>query len=181
MPKRKRKIPAATILRRLKTKADKALSEYVRAVTNAEYGGKCPLCGRGPLIPNKPTKRDPRLEVPAIQCCFHFVRRKRMILRWDLRNVVGACHKCNWIEYRDPDLSRAWYIKKHGVAQYLAIVEESEKSFTPTPEYLQGIIDRFTSELADIERFNAPTVPDAGKSSDADLDPARAEPPTTDT
>lgn len=176
--KRKRKIPARTILRRLHKKADAALSEYVRAITNAEYGGKCPLCGRGPLIPNKPTKRDPRTEVPAIQCCFHFVRRKRKILRWDIRNVVGACHKCNWIEYRDPDLSRAWYIKKHGVDQYLAIVGESEQHFDPTPEYLQGIIDRFESELADMERFNAPIL--GLPHDDADLDPARTEPPATD-
>jgi hypothetical protein len=152
--KKKKKVNARKLLSRLHKKADKAISEYVRAVTNAEYGGKCPLCMRGPLIPNKPTKRDPRLEVPAVQCCFHFVRRKRKILRWDLRNLTGACHKCNWTEYRDPDPSRAWYLRKYGLEQYLAIVDESAKPFDPTVEYLQGIVDRFTNELECMRRFN---------------------------
>ncbi len=154
MAKRKRKVPLRTQLRRLEKKADRALSEFVRAKTIIEYNGKCPICERGPLIPNKPCRRDPRLEVPAIQCCFHFIRRKRKVLRWDIRNVTGACHKCNWVEYRDPDLSRAWYIRKYGHEQYLAIVEESKQSFIPDVDFLERVIKGYEEDLAKLMKDN---------------------------
>jgi hypothetical protein len=129
-PKRKKKISLRTQLRRLHKKADSALSLFVRAITDREYGGLCPLC-----------------HVNPIECCFHFIRRKRKVLRWDIRNVVGACHRCNYLEYRDPDPSRAWFIRKFGVDQYLRIVDESKESFDPTIEFLQGIVDEYTELL----------------------------------
>ena len=119
-------------------KADAALSLYVRELTSRMYGGKCPLCGVG-----------------EIQCCFHFIRRKRKILRWCFENVVGACHRCNYIEYRDPDLSRAWFIRKHGVELYLSLVDMSKEAFEPTLDYLQGVAADFTARLA---ALNEPTV-----------------------
>ena len=99
--KRPKKISLRTQIKRAAKKADKALSEYVRFLTLAEYG-KCPLC-----------------IINSIQCCFHFIRRRRKILRWDIRNVVGACHRCNYLEYRHPDPSRGWFIRKYGVDLYL--------------------------------------------------------------
>lgn len=126
--KKKRKIPARVQLRRLCKKADAALSLYVRELTSRMHGGKCPMC-----------------KVGSVQCCFHFIRRKRKILRWEFKNVTGACHRCNYIEYRDPDLSRAWFIRRHGVELYLALVDKSKESFEPTPEYLQGIVDEYTT------------------------------------
>lgn len=143
MARRKRR--KKPVLFRLMKKADHALSQHVREETAKEYWGKCPLCGRGPLIEHKPTKKDPRLLVPAIQCCFHFIRRRRKILRWRKENVVGACNRCNYIEYRDPDLSRAWFIKMRGVDLYLRLVDESKESFEPTEEYLRGIIQKYGS------------------------------------
>ena len=137
--KRKKKVNARKLLSRLHKKADAAISLYVRAVTKAEFGGKCSICLVNP-----------------VENCFHFVRRRRKILRWDLRNLTGACHRCNYLEYRDPDPSRAWYIRRHGVEQYLAIVDESAKAFEPTVEYLQAIVDRFTSELESMKRFSEP-------------------------
>lgn len=77
------------------------------------------------------------------------MRRGRKILRWDLRNVVGACNRCNFIEYRDPDLSRAWYIRTFGVGQYLSLVDESKQSYQPTLLDLQKIIDKYTADLND--------------------------------
>jgi len=131
--KRKKKVPKRVQLRRLEKRADRALSEYVRAKTMAEYG-KCPLCMEGP-----------------IECCFHFVRRRRKVLRWEIKNVVGACHRCNYVEYRDPDLSRAWYIRKHGVEQYLQLVDESKSSFQPDADYLQNIVSSYEKDLAALE------------------------------
>ena len=126
--KRKKKIPARTILKRLMGKADKALSVYVRKETTSKYT-LCPLC----LI--KP-----------VEVCFHFVSRRRKLLRWDIRNVVGSCRTCNYVEQFLPDYSRCWYINQFGVDQYLAIVEESKKDFTPTPEFLQSVIAKYSTK-----------------------------------
>ncbi len=60
--------------------------------------------------------------------------------------MVGACHKCNFIEYRDPDQSRSWFIKTRGVVLYLELVELSKQSFTPTVEFLEMIIDKYDKE-----------------------------------
>jgi hypothetical protein len=92
--------------------------------------GKCPLCLKN-----------------TIDCCFHFVTRRRKVLRWDIRNVVGACHSCNYLERKWPDISRAWYIRKFGAEQYLAIVDESAKPFQSTAEFLNGIIKENSEAL----------------------------------
>ena len=131
--KKKRKVPARVLLKRLAKKADAALSIYTRESSKKQYGGVCPLCSVNP-----------------IECCFHFIRRKRKILRWTLENVCGACHRCNYIEYRDPDLSRAWFIRNRGVELYLQLVDRSKESFEPTAEFLQGIIDEYTNKLKSI-------------------------------
>jgi hypothetical protein len=133
--KKKKKIPLRKQLSRAHKKADKALSEFVREVAR-QAAGVCLICKVGP-----------------IQCCFHFVRRGRKILRWDLRNVVGACNKCNFKEYRDPDLSRAWYIRRFGVEQYLELVDKSVQSYQPTLEELQQIIDTYTTMLKAIVKL----------------------------
>lgn len=134
MAKKKKKVPARVQMRRLAKKADKALSLYVRELTRQKYG-KCPLCKTNP-----------------IQCCFHFIRRRRKILRWDIRNVIGACHSDNYAEYRNPDPSRAFYIREFGADSYLALVDLSAQSFEPTAEFLQGIIDKYTDALKDITK-----------------------------
>jgi hypothetical protein len=154
--KRKKKIPLRTQIRRLEKKADRAMSEFVRAKTIIEFKGKCPICDRGPIIPVKPCRRNKlATEGPAIECCFHFIRRKRKVLRWDIRNVVGACHKCNWVEYRDPDLSRAWYIRRYGADQYLDLVDESKGSFVPDVGYLERVIKGYEDDLAKLKKSEA--------------------------
>lgn len=125
MAKRRKK----PLLARMKKKADKALSEYIRAETKSSFG-KCPLC-----------------QVGEVECCFHFIRRRRLSLRWDERNVVGACHRCNYVEYRDPDLSRAWFLRTFGVARYLELVDESKMDFKPSVPYLQGIVLKYEYRL----------------------------------
>lgn len=132
--KKKKKVPLRKLLRRWERKADKAFSEYVRAFTKLTISPKCPLCG-----------------INEIQCCFHFIRRRRKVLRWDIRNVVGACHRCNYIEYRDPDLSRAWFLKTRGLTQYLDLVEMSKDTFIPTLEYLQQVTEDFIRYKAELK------------------------------
>ena len=126
MAKKKRKIPLRKIIAKLKRKADKSLSDYVRMIATEEYG-KCPLCG-----------------INKIDTCFHFVTRNRCYLRWSLDNVEGTCRNCNLLENFWPDLSRAWYIRRHGVDAYLKLVEDSKQSFTPTAEYLENVIATYT-------------------------------------
>lgn len=117
------------LIKRLSNKADRVLSEYVRLVTKGNYG-LCPLCG-----------------VKPVQCCFHFISRRRKVLRWDIRNVTGACNTCNFVERHWPDLSRAWFIKTFGVDLYLSLAEESRKPFEPSQGYLEKIIAEYTTKL----------------------------------
>lgn len=136
--KKPRKIPLPVRISRLKKKADKALSEYVRAVTIAEYG-KCPLCLDG-------------VERP-VEACFHFIRRKAAPwLRWVYENVIGSCHRCNWIEYRNPDPSRAWYIRRYGHERYLRLVDLAHPANKSElgENHLQTIVDKYTGLLLEI-------------------------------
>lgn len=127
--KKRKKLPTFKSLRK---KADQAMSEYVRAVTQRAYG-ICPLCMMKP-----------------VQCCFHFVSRKRRILRWDLQNVIGACTTCNYLENYFSDLSRAWYIRRFGVDQYLALVDKAKGDHEYTREELQAIIVSFETKLEEL-------------------------------
>lgn len=113
-------------LKILKRKADKALSLYIRKETITKYGN-CPLCTSRP-----------------VQCMFHFISRKRAIVRWDKENVIGSCRTCNYTEQYFPDLSRAWYIRIYGVDKYLKLVHVAEQKFVPTANYLKEIIKRYS-------------------------------------
>jgi hypothetical protein len=138
MRKRRRSVPArgtksydSWVYRKLTKMAALAFNQFIRE-RDSEIYPRCPLCNERP-----------------IQCCFHFCRYKWCpMTRLDEVNAVGACHKCNWIEYRNPDPSRAWYISKHGVQQYLDLVKRSKEKFVPTVEYLAKQIVRFDSSKA---------------------------------
>ena len=115
-------------LAKLKKLADKALSGYIRNKSAEQYGYTCcPLCNDNP-----------------IQCMFHFISRRKAILRWDEKNVIGACHRCNFEERYFPDKSRVWYIRTHGLDQYLKLVYMAEQSFAVTEKYLQSVIKRYS-------------------------------------
>lgn len=133
--KKKKKIPLKKLLKRLSKKADKALGDYIKFLARKE-SDKCPLCFKNP-----------------IQCSFHFISRRRKILRWSESNVWGMCTTCNFVERNWPDLSRAWYIKRYGVAQYLLLVETSKESFEPTVEFLEATILKFSSKLVKLKEY----------------------------
>lgn len=138
--KKPKKIPLRTRIKRLRKKADDLMSEYVRAMTHAEYG-RCPLCVDG-------------VERP-IEACFHFVRRKAAPwLRWLLENTIGSCHRCNWLEYRHPDPSRAWYIRRFGHEQYLRLVDlaHPERRLEFGEPELLLIVDRYSRLLAGLSK-----------------------------
>jgi hypothetical protein len=110
-------------------KADRALSKRVRQEVQDEYGG-CPLCiavgEEGP-----------------VEVCFHFVTRKRKILRWRRENVTATCRTCNYLEQFFPDESRAWFIREFGVDKYLELVDEAVKKpkWEPDLGYLKTVVD----------------------------------------
>ena len=122
--RRRRKIPVRTQIRRLEKKADRLLSLIIRARAVKEFGGKCPFCKENP-----------------IEVCFHFISRKRKILRWSLLNVIGACSRCNWRERYFPDLYRAWLIRRIGVRAYLAMVDIATESISYTVEEMSILIE----------------------------------------
>lgn len=144
--KKKRKVSLRTQLRRLAKKADQALSRYARALAIIEYKGHCPFCGRDPLLP-VPSKDGKKMRKNG-WVCFHFIRRRRRIVRWVPENVIGACAFCNRIEVGNPDPYRAFYIRKFGAEKYLELVDKSLGSFEPTVEYLQKVVTEFTDQLA---------------------------------
>lgn len=112
------------LCRRWERKTDRALSEYIRQITVHLYK-VCPICNTRP-----------------VECCFHFISRKRRVLRWEVFNVIGACKACNKQERYWPDLSRAWYIKAKGADRYLLLVEASKTDWRPVGELdRQGLYD----------------------------------------
>lgn len=122
MARKRRRKP---LLSRLMREADRVVSLWVRQQA-VEKWGHCPLCNTNP-----------------VEVCFHFVRRKRTATRWDVENLVGACGRCNWIEYRNPDPSRAWFIRNRGVEKYLEIVDKSTAFYKPTVRDLEEIIEKY--------------------------------------
>ena len=128
--KKRKKLPSFRLLER---KADKAMSRYIRTISIKLYD-KCPLCG-----------------INDIKCCFHFVSRRRKVIRWKEMNTVGACNTCNYIENYWADLSRAWFIKTRGVKAYLDLVEESKQSKNFSREELAEIAKEYQSKLAALE------------------------------
>lgn len=141
----------ARLIRTLEKKLDIKASLYVRALAWDTFGGKCPLCNRGPIIPCKPCKRNKfATECQAIQCCFHFIRRIRKATRWHPLNMIGACHGCNRMEYRDPDSSRVWFIRILGIEAYLNLFDQSREKFYPTVEYLENRIKSYDEGLASL-------------------------------
>lgn len=143
--KKKRKIPLRVQLRRLKIKADKALSEYVREVARREYNNKCPFCHKDPTQPVWNEKKKKWMQNKWV--CFHFVSRRRKSVRWHEPDVIGACSFCNAKERSYPDPYRAFYIRKFGADKYLALVDKSLETFEPTLEFLQGIVNEYTERL----------------------------------
>lgn len=131
MAKKRKKRP---LIYRLKRKADQALSRYTQTKSKYLYNDKCPLCQQRP-----------------IKVCFHFITRKRLILRWDEQNVVGACKTCNFTEQFYPDPSRAWFIQQFSVELYLKLVATSKDSFIPTTEYLEKVILEYEGKLKVME------------------------------
>jgi len=143
--KKKKTIPLRVRLKRLKIKADKALSEYAREVARREYDNKCPFCHRDPTTPVWSEKKKKWMNNRWV--CFHFISRRRKSVRWDETNVIGACSFDNAKERNYPDPYRAFYIRKFGVDKYLALVDKSIEAFEPTAEFLGGIVDEYVNRL----------------------------------
>lgn len=94
---------------RLYKELDAETSKIVRAIWTEKTGGMCPFgCGR------------------EIECAFHFIRKSRSLkMRWDLRNVVGACIPCNgYMEHAEGPFW-TWYARTYGIEQMEAIQRES--------------------------------------------------------
>ncbi len=146
--RKKKVVPKPVRIRRLKRRADAALSDYARELAKVEYQGNCPLCGKDPTVPvlNKKGK-----VIKNRWICFHFVRRRCKSVRWDLSNVIGACEFCNLREKGNPDTSRAWFIRRFGVEKYLRIVDKSAEPFEPDEQFLADVVQTFKTALSKLK------------------------------
>lgn len=96
-----KKVPKATIRKRLIKALDKAFSLAVRAKCS-----KCTFCG-GP-----------------VDHCFHYVTRAKYSVRWDERNATGSCAGCNYRYEFDPHFAISYFIAFHGLPAYEQLIRD---------------------------------------------------------
>ena len=110
-------------------RADDVFSLAIRARDLREFG-KCPLC----------KKRD-------IACCFHFITRANHKTRWDSENAIGSCMPCNYAHEYRPHTAYQWFIKRHGLEKWDAMVERSSGLAKFSNADLQAMIKKFQKGL----------------------------------
>lgn len=113
-----RKVPKATIRKRLVKALDKAFSLKVRAQWKA-----CPFCGG------------------RVEHCFHFVTRSKHSVRWDERNAVGSCAGCNYRYEFDPHFAVSWFIANRGLDAYSQLIRDGNQIAKHSNDELQRLLD----------------------------------------
>lgn len=113
--------------------ADTLVSKYVRrfyADANGEV--KCFTC---------PTKKH-WTQMQA----GHYVSRKHLYLRWDLRNLKPQCETCNCMKHGNISVfSRRLEDENTGITEIL--LEESRIVYKPSREEVRGVIADFSMKL----------------------------------
>ena len=122
-----RRIPS---LGSLKKALDTIFSVIIRARDWVKTGGMCVFgCGR------------------PIQCAFHFIRKSRSLrMRYDSRNVVGACFACNGYMEHSEGPFWTWYARAYGIDQMEEIQKESHGAVYFSRVYLNELWDKFVEE-----------------------------------
>ena len=113
------------------TKADSAVSLYIREKTRQAYG-VCPFCGK------------------EIQCCFHWVTRGKYSTRWDEDNVLGTCMGCNLDYEHNPHPYISWFIDNYGLDNYDQLIVKSNKIIKYDIFDLEEIILNYSNKLKEL-------------------------------
>lgn len=104
--------------------ADKWFSLYIREKTKQEYG-KCPFCSG------------------EVEQCFHFFSRANYITRWDKKNAIGSCAKCNLRMEFDPYPYFKWFIDEYGQFTLDELNRKHNKIAKYTNEEIEKIAKTF--------------------------------------
>lgn len=70
----------------------------------------------------------------------HYVSRKQMATRWDVRNVALQCVQCNCIEMGKPVEFAAYINQRYGAGTAEALIEKSKVTGKLNPEKIREII-----------------------------------------
>ena len=113
--------------RKLVSEADRVFSLWIRNRDNKQYG-HCVFC-------KKP-----------IEHCFHFITRAKYSVRWDELNCTSSCRSCNYSMEYNPHPFIKWFLDKHGLATYEALILKSNQIAKFSTEDLQGIIEKYNEK-----------------------------------
>lgn len=134
---KKRRMKGGTT-RALVSKLDRVFSRLVR-MKHADNDGtvSCVTCG----------KRAHWKEVHA----GHFVKRQHMSLRWDERNVMPQCVRCNLHMGGRQDDYAAYIVNEYGHATFADLIAKKHETKKWTRAELQELIETYTARVAALE------------------------------
>jgi hypothetical protein len=120
---------------RLINALDDVVSLIVRKIWIEKTGGLCPFgCGR------------------PIECAFHFIKKSRSLkVRFDFRNVIGACSPCNGYMEVAPAKFFSWYANTFGAEQLAQIEQESHGRAGWSRTDLAEMLAKFREQWAGME------------------------------
>lgn len=74
----------------------------------------------------------------------HLISRRRISVRWDLRNSAMMCRACHARHHKQgPEEYTLWFLRVHGVAEYEALVRKAAVTLSPAER--RALIERFYS------------------------------------
>ena len=118
--------------RKLVAELDRIFSLYIRARDNRDIG-HCAFCPR------------------PIEHNFHFITRGCYKTRWDELNCVGSCAGDNYrMEFNPHDYIK-YFIDKHGLPAYEALILKSHGIAKYSTEDLEAMIAEYKGKLEEIK------------------------------
>lgn len=107
--------------KKLVSKLDKVFSEFIR-----NRDKRCVCCGKTEGLTNG-----------------HLITRAKYSVRWSELNCACQCRGCNMLHEYQPERYTDWFIRKHGLKKYQALITESNqiKKFTDTD--LEELIKKY--------------------------------------
>ena len=132
---RRRRLPSPW--KTWRDRLDAVFALFIKLRDRKAHFGLCALCG-----------------VRPIQVAYHILQRGFLAIRWDPRNAVGACSRCNWAELRQrqqhPERLRDRHIKVFGLATIEYLEAKRHEIFKPSVDDLKALVDKFRVEIKKI-------------------------------
>lgn len=93
-----------------------------------------------------------------IECVFHIFTRAKFVIRWDLRNGVGACHGCNKRYEHDQTFVEQvfiWYKAEFGVEAFEALRAEGNGRSKFSLADLEALRDGLKKKISELSELGA--------------------------